>query len=59
MNHVSDNVKHAADAVSIATVVATLAEWLPAAAALASLIWSAIRIYETSTVQNWIAKFKK
>jgi hypothetical protein len=57
--HISENAKHAADALSIMTVVATLAEWLPAIAALASLIWSVIRIWETKTVQNWVQKFKK
>lgn len=57
--HLSENAKHAADALSIMTVVATLAEWLPAIAALASLIWSMIRIWETKTVQTWIKKFKK
>lgn len=57
--HLSENAKHAADALSIMTVVATLAEWLPAVAALASLIWSMIRIWETKTVQTWIKKFKK
>lgn len=56
--HISDNAKHAADAVSIFTVVATLAQWLPAIAALASLIWSIIRIYETQTVQNLLKKKK-
>lgn len=57
--HLSENTKHAADALSIMTVVATLAEWLPAVAALASLIWSMIRIWETKTVQTWVKKFKK
>lgn len=57
--HLSENAKHAADALSIMTVVATLAEWLPAVAALASLIWSIIRIWETKTVQTWVKKFKK
>ena len=57
--HLSENAKHAADALSIATVLATLAEWLPAAAALASLIWSLLRIYETTTVQGWISRIRK
>lgn len=56
--HLSENAKHAADALSIFTVLATLAEWLPAIAALASLIWSVIRIWETKTVQGWL-KTKK
>lgn len=47
------------DGLSISTVIATLAGWLPAIAALASLIWSAIRIYETKTVQGWIARRRK
>ena len=54
--HISDNAKHAADAISIFTVVATLAQWLPAIAALASIIWSIIRIFETHTVRKWLGK---
>jgi len=50
----TDPVKTTADAVSLITVVGTLLQWLPAAAALASLIWSCIRIYETATVQQFI-----
>jgi len=55
MNH-HETAKQAADALSIATVLGTLMSWLPAAAALASLVWSIIRIYETQTVQNWVNK---
>lgn len=40
------------DAVSIGTVVATLAGWLPAVAALFTIVWTAIRIFETDTVQR-------
>ncbi len=49
-----DDLKHAIDAISIGTIMATLIGWLPAFAALASLIWSCIRIYETKTVQRWL-----
>lgn len=42
------------DAISIGTVLATLAGWLPSMAAAASLIWTVIRIYETKTVQGWL-----
>lgn len=49
-----ETLKQAADAVSIVTVVGTLMNALPAIAALASLIWSVIRIWETKTVQDWI-----
>ena len=47
------------DVSSITVVLATLVEWLPAAAALASLVWSIIRIYETETVQRWVKKCRK
>lgn len=42
----NDQIKHVADTVSIFTVVGTLAAWLPPLAALASLIWTCLRIYE-------------
>tara|TARA_R110002126_G_C10358107_1_gene492301 strand:- start:22 stop:198 length:177 start_codon:yes stop_codon:yes gene_type:complete len=56
---VNDQAKVIIDLSSITVVLATLVEWLPAAAALASLIWSVIRIYETETVQRWIKKCRK
>lgn len=49
-----EHIKTAADVGSIGTVLATLAGWLPQIAALASLVWTAIRIYETKTVQRWL-----
>ena len=42
----------------VATVLGALAELLPPLAALATLIWSIIRIYETKTVQSIINKKK-
>jgi hypothetical protein len=54
-----ETIKQAADAVSIVTVVGTLMNALPAIAALASLIWSVIRIWETKTVQDWIKNAKR
>lgn len=47
--------KHIMDALSIGSVMATLAGWLPAIAALASLVWTVIRIFETKTVQRWLS----
>lgn len=49
-----ETTKHVLDALSIGGVMATLAGWLPAIAALASLVWTVIRIFETRTVQAWI-----
>ena len=48
--------KHAVDALSVLTVLGTLMETLPAIAALFTIIWTAIRIWETKTVQNFIHK---
>ena len=50
--------KHAIDAVSVLTVLGTLMEVLPAIAALFTIIWTAIRIWETKTVQSLVSKFK-
>jgi len=59
MNHISEPSKQAVDALSIVTVLGALAEWLPAIAALFSIIWTAIRIWETQTVKGWVGKFKE
>ena len=55
----NDHAKTVVDLSSITVVLATLVEWLPAAAAMASLIWSVIRIYETQSVQRWIKRWRK
>jgi hypothetical protein len=44
--------KHALDAVSVVTVVGTLADILPAVAALFTIIWTGIRIVETRTFRT-------
>lgn len=49
-----ETAKTVVDALSLATVLGTLMQWLPAAAAFVSLVWSLIRIYETKTVQAWL-----
>lgn len=53
---ISDNTKHLIDAASVATVLGTLVEMLPSIAALFTIVWTAIRIYETDTVQGLIGK---
>ena len=44
---ISDNTKHIIDVASVATVLGTLVEMLPSIAALFTIVWTAIRIYET------------
>ena len=51
-----ETVKHTVDALSVVTVVGTLMDILPAIAALFTIIWTAIRIYETDTVQHLLGK---
>ena len=48
--------KHIIDFASIVTVLGTLADMLPAIAAIFTMVWTAIRIYETKTVQRWLGK---
>jgi hypothetical protein len=47
-----DTAKTAVDALSVVTVVGTLMEFLPAVAALFTIIWTGIRIWETDTVRS-------
>lgn len=44
--------KVAGDIVSAGIVVGALASWLPPIAALLTIVWTAIRIFETRTVQR-------
>ena len=52
----SDGEKHLADLASLGVVFATIAEWLPAVAALLTIVWTAIRIWETETVQRRVRR---
>jgi len=46
--------KHFIDFASVATMLGTIGAILPPLAALFTIIWTAIRIYETKTVQQLI-----
>jgi len=54
--HLSEGAKLTGDILSVATVLGTLAQWLPAIAALFTVVWTGIRIYETQTVQKLLGK---
>jgi hypothetical protein len=58
MSFEHETAKTTVDAISIVTVVGTLAEVLPAVAALFTIIWTALRIYETDTIQKLLGKGK-
>jgi hypothetical protein len=58
MSEQHETAKHVVDALSLVTVVGTLVQLLPAVAALFTIVWTAIRIYETATVQKLLGKEK-
>lgn len=47
-----DGMKEVVDTISVATGVGALAGLLPAVAALFTIVWTGIRIWETDTVKN-------
>jgi hypothetical protein len=49
-------IKYAIDALSVVTVLGTIMSWLPSVAAVFTIVWTSIRIYETKTVQGWLGK---
>jgi hypothetical protein len=51
--------KQIVDTFSVATTVGALAGVLPALAALLTILWTAIRIWETDTVQDVFQKRRK
>ena len=53
-----EHTKTLVDTASVATVVGTLAGILPAIAALFTIVWTAIRIYESRTVQDFLKRDK-
>jgi len=52
----TESTKTLVDGLSVVTVVGTIGELLPPMAALFTLVWTAIRIYETKTVQRLLGK---
>lgn len=58
MSEQHETAKHVVDAMSLVTVIGTLVQLLPAVAALFTIVWTSIRIYETATVQKLLGKEK-
>jgi hypothetical protein len=54
-----ESIKTALDAASVVTAIGTFMNALPAVAALFTIVWTGIRIYETKTVQDWIQNAKR
>lgn len=54
----SEHTKTAVDALSVVTVLGALVNALPAIAALFTIVWTALRIWETETVRRWTGRRK-
>ncbi len=52
----SDSAKTVGDVLSLTTVVGTLMQVLPSIAAIFTIVWTVIRIYETKTVQAFLKR---
>ena len=57
-DHLNETTKHVIDGLSLVTVLGALVELLPAVAAIFTIVWTAIRIYETDTIQQLLGKKK-
>ena len=54
-----ETTKQVIDGVSIVTMLGTLGSILPLIAALFTIVWTGIRIWETDTVQKLVSKKQK
>jgi hypothetical protein len=59
MTDSTEAAKTVVDALSVGTVVATLAGVLPSIAAIFTIFWTGIRIYETETIQGLMNRRKR
>lgn len=51
-DHIPEGGKHAIDIASIGVTLGALFQWLPAIASILTILWTAIRTWETATVQR-------
>ena len=47
-------VKMTGDAMAVVIAGATLVDWLPPVAAILTILYTALRIWESRTVQGWV-----
>ena len=52
----TEAVKSGVDVLAVSTTASALMGWLPPLAALATLVWTSIRIYETQTIRSFLKK---
>jgi hypothetical protein len=58
LNNIDSVDKTVLDVISVGTVVATVADILPSFAAILTIVWTGLRIYETDTIQSLLGKKK-
>lgn len=58
MHHKTEVVKHVGDVAAAGITVGTIAQILPSIAAVLTIIWTGIRIWEMDTVQKLFRKKK-
>ena len=51
-----ETAKHVIDALSVLTVLGTLADMLPSIAAGFTIVWTCLRIWEMDTVRGWTGR---
>lgn len=56
MSAQAEGAKYVGDVTAITVTLGTLTDFLPALAALFTIVWTGLRIYETPTVQKWLRK---
>mgnify|MGYP000692084017 FL=1 len=49
-----EETKQAIDVAAASTALLTMAAWLPPTASLLTIVWMALRIYESDTVQKLV-----
>lgn len=60
MKHeLTDTSKNLIDGLSIITVVGALVDMLPSIAAIFTIVWTGIRIWETDTVKKLTGRYKE
>ena len=55
----AEAVKSGVDVLAVSATASALMGWLPPLAALATLVWTSIRIYETQTIRSLLKKDEK
>ena len=56
MHMATESTKTLIDGLSVVTVIGTIGDVLPPLAALFTLVWTGIRIYETQTIQGLLGR---